>query len=738
MPAYVSPGVYVIEKDISEYAPTINSSIIGLVGFAGKGPTNKATLITSPQRLVDTFGLPSEGLPGQALEGAIEVLETTNQVYFVRADTGGLDASTVVPVGCCPAVEVSNVSAGITGGKGTAHLEDASGMRLRVQVYDQDGNKQYDNPQVFDIPSGTVASSLGASAQGVALKSKIGGDLASDKLSVVLADDTGGKHYLVAPFAGSGAYMSVSSYHLKSGEWPGLENQGAGEQPDLPKARFLKPAFIQGKGTPGGEEHMGGPPSYTLSSLSVYGMQFTSPENASGLGYVVQSLHPGEGYILSTLADGSKVGNSVEVDPIGNENVRITINDDGVANEQFTAALTDHKGIFVEEVINIGETNTKSKFIKGFLASGDGTSTALTTFNTSKLQRFDSMFTGLGVANLHGASGSTESVAVSSGFVKLVGGSYGLVSGTNGTGTTAANNTALIGDATAEPKTGMQALDDDLLNISMAATPGFYDQNVQNNLVTLAEKTQNFLALVSPPQGIGNAQKAIEWSNGQDANGNRTAAINSSYAAIYYPHVKVFSVFDGKDRFYDPTIYAARQMAYTDNVSETWFAPAGFVRGKLSKPTEVEVKLNQGDRDAMYSGGNVVNPIVNFPQQGITIFGQRTSQRDPTALDRVNVRRLMILIRKQILASTRRFVFEPNDIMTWQRITNVLNPMLDDIKVRRGLKEFRVVCDETTNTAIRQDRNELWCKVLLKPTKTAEILIFELNLTNQSAKLGSL
>ena len=190
--------------------------------------------------------------------------------------------------------------------------------------------------------------------------------------------------------------------------------------------------------------------------------------------------------------------------------------------------------------------------------------------------------------------------------------------------------------------------------------------------------------------------------------------------------------------FYDPVIFAARQMAFTDNVSETWFAPAGFVRGKLTKPTETEVKLNQGDRDAMYSGGNVINPIVNFPQQGITIFGQRTSQRDPTALDRVNIRRLMILIRKQILGATRRFVFEPNDTFTWERIVGVLNPMLADIKVRRGLKEFRVVCDESTNTPLRQDRNELWCKVLLKPTKTAEILIFELNLTNQSAKLGSL
>jgi phage tail sheath protein FI len=178
-------------------------------------------------------------------------------------------------------------------------------------------------------------------------------------------------------------------------------------------------------------------------------------------------------------------------------------------------------------------------------------------------------------------------------------------------------------------------------------------------------------------------------------------------------------------------------MAYTDGVAESWIAPAGFVRGRLTKPTEVEVKLNQGDRDSLYSGGNVINPIVSFPQQGITIFGQRTAQRTPSALDRINVRRLMIYIRKVILASTQRFVFEPNDEFTWAQIEASINPLLDDIRRRRGITEFRVVCDETVNTPIRVDRNELWTRVLVKPTKTAEILIFEINLTNQSADLGT-
>tara|TARA_R110002051_G_scaffold310741_1_gene384121 strand:- start:1041 stop:2138 length:1098 start_codon:yes stop_codon:yes gene_type:complete len=315
-----------------------------------------------------------------------------------------------------------------------------------------------------------------------------------------------------------------------------------------------------------------------------------------------------------------------------------------------------------------------------------------------------------------------------------------LAGGNNGVGTGNAPANALIGNASVEPKTGMQVLDDPVLNVGIALVPGIQTQTVQDNLITLASTSQNFMALVAPPYGVGTVAAAISWSNGQSTStaGSRTSAINNSFAAVYWPWVKVFSTFDGKDRWYDPSIFAARQFAYTDAVSDSWFAPAGFQRGKLAKPTEVEVKLNQGDRDSLYSGGNCINPIVNFPQQGITIFGQRTAQREATALDRINVRRLMIYVRKVIVNSCQRFVFEPNDTFTWSQIEGLINPFLDDIRRRRGITEFRVVCDETTNTPVRIDRNEMWTKVIIKPTKTAEILIFEINLTNQAADLGLL
>jgi phage tail sheath protein FI len=413
----------------------------------------------------------------------------------------------------------------------------------------------------------------------------------------------------------------------------------------------------------------------------------------------------------------------------------VGVNEQGVALETFKASLVA-SGVFLENVINTGETNTTSRVIKGNIVrdGSDVSVTALTNFADS----ISLLTTGPFATSFNG---SVTAAATGGRFAKLVGtAATNLAGGTNGIAATEnGRSTALIGSTAVEPKTGMQALDDDVINVGVALVPGVATQEVQNALITLAETTQDFMALVAPPYAVGTVQDAIDWTNGQSSTtGSRTTAINSSFAAVHWPWVKVFSTFDGKDRWYDPSIFAARQMAYTDSVADTWFAPAGFRRGRLTKPTEVEVKLNQGDRDSLYSGGNIVNPIVSFPQQGLTIFGQRTGQRSPSSLDRINIRRLMIYVRKVILASTQRFVFEPNDEFTWSQIEGVVNPFLDDIRRRRGITEFRVVCDETTNTPLRVDRNELWTKVLLKPTKTAEVIVFEINLTNQSADLGTL
>jgi phage tail sheath protein FI len=691
MANFVSPGVYVIEKDMSDYTTSINPSVVGVVGFADQGPVNEATLITSQEQIVQTFGNPVEDIPGQGLEGSLEMLETTNSLYFVRAGgAGSKDASATVQLGGCPSFLVSGVNGGVT-------LDAAvpgSSIYLSIQVA-VDGVDLFNTPKEFNIPSGTVAGTGSNNAQGPALKKIIGGSLDGANVGAYFNADSLNSGYVTAGFAGSSVVLTASAWSdsSRSDTW-----------------KILQPIGLSGE------------VGVSAATVSVTGVSLLQTGSES-VAYSVQSLYPGRGYNEGTKSDGTTSGYSAQVLRTGGENVNFQINKDGAAAESFKISLLA-SGNFAEDVINTGATSLKSQYIKGYFVGEDVdvAVTALTDFILPLSATFLNQ-------DFNGTTNGPLS-AVNPRFIKPIEGTYSLGSGANGTQGT----TELVGSVT--DKTGIYALDDDTLNISLGIVPGNNDETVQNTLITLAENTQNFLAVVSPPEGLATVQQAIDWTNGQSD--ERTGAITSNYAAIYWPWVQTYDTFAAKDRYYDPAIYAVRQMAYTDEVGDPWFAPAGVVRGRLTKPTNVEVSVNQGDRDSMYSGGNVVNPIVNFPQNGIIIFGQRTAQRTPTALDRVNVRRLMIQIRKILLSSTRRFVFEPNDSTTWEKITNVVNPMLDDIRRRRGLTDFKVVCDETTNTAVRVDRNELWCKVLLKPTKTAEVIVFEVNLTNQAAQLTGL
>ncbi len=689
-PEFLSPSVNVIEVDNSNFATTVNSSIVGLLGFASRGPVNKATLITSQENLVKTFGQPSESIPGQALEGALEILETTQSVYFVRAASGGaLDASATVKVGGCPTVLVSG---GFYGVSANAYFE--------IQVANNLNVSQYSAPKAFNVTANTVGAT-GTQAQ--ALKQIIGGALDSAKVAVEFDSNTQVSGYILGTFAGSGASLAISAW-TNSTKVTGLP--------------ILVPVNALGNAINGS----------VTSSLTVIGTTIDST-GASSLSYLVESINPGTGYNLSSSTGGDALGLTAEVIAKGGVNTLLQINDRGQVAEQFKVSLIG-SGTFIEDIINTGIANPKSELIFGYLTSG------AQDFTACALGTFVHQVTGMGASVLRGSGQSVNNGSVTPRFAKLIQGTYAFSGGTDGYSQVESENTTiLIGDPTSNPKKGMACFDDDSLNISIAAVPGIHSQSVQNELITLAEATQNFIALVSPPQGsINTAQEAIDWSNGQSE--TRTAAINNSWAAIYWPHVKVFSVFDGIDRWYDPAIYAARQMAFNDSVAEAWFAPAGFQRGRLTKPTEVDVVLNKGDRDALYSGGNVINPLVNFPQRGIVIFGQRTAQREPTALDRINVRRLMIYLRKLCLNSLQGFIFEPNDSITWDKIKGVLDPVLGDLQNRRAVTDFKVICDETVNTPIRVDRNELWCKILLKPTKTAEVIVIELNITNQSAQIG--
>jgi phage tail sheath protein FI len=206
---------------------------------------------------------------------------------------------------------------------------------------------------------------------------------------------------------------------------------------------------------------------------------------------------------------------------------------------------------------------------------------------------------------------------------------------------------------------------------------------------------------------------------------SEASGIDSNYAGSYYPWVKVLDPAKNKPVFVPPSVIVPGAIAQSDRIAAEWFAPAGLNRGILGNVVEARTRLNQAERDQLYEGK--VNPIATFPRTGVCIWGQKTLQARPTALDRINVRRLLIEVKKFIASSSKYLVFEQNTLQTRNRFLGIANPYLESIQQRQGLYAFRVVMDESNNTPDEIDRNRLIGAIYLQPTRTAEYIILDFN-----------
>ena len=202
-----------------------------------------------------------------------------------------------------------------------------------------------------------------------------------------------------------------------------------------------------------------------------------------------------------------------------------------------------------------------------------------------------------------------------------------------------------------------------------------------------------------------------------------TEARNSSYAAAYYPWVQIQDNSLGTYRYVPPSVVIAGVYHFNDVVGQPWFAPAGLNRGGIDSAIQAYRKLTQSNRDDLYDSN--VNPIATFPGQGVTVFGQKTTQKKASALDRVNVRRLLINVKSFISRSSRTLVFEQNTGALRDQFLNTVNPFLEQVQSNSGLNAFRVVMDDTNNTPETIDRNQLIGQIFLQPTKTAEFIILD-------------
>jgi len=210
---------------------------------------------------------------------------------------------------------------------------------------------------------------------------------------------------------------------------------------------------------------------------------------------------------------------------------------------------------------------------------------------------------------------------------------------------------------------------------------------------------------------------------------------DTSYAASYWPWCQISDPATGKNVWVPASTMIAGVYAFNDRVSEPWFAPAGINRGGLSTVIRVEQKLNQASRDNLYQ--NKVNPIATFPGQGIVVYGQKTLQLKASALDRVNVRRLLISLKSYISQVANTWVFEQNTAATRNIFLSQVNPYLASVQQRQGLYAFKVVMDDSNNSPDVIDRNQLVGQIYLQPTKTVEFIVLDFNILPTGATFPS-
>lgn len=260
----------------------------------------------------------------------------------------------------------------------------------------------------------------------------------------------------------------------------------------------------------------------------------------------------------------------------------------------------------------------------------------------------------------------------------------------------------------------------DAFDMNLLAVPGVNNLKICDKARSLVNERQDAMYIMDVT-GSTVAEVIGNMANRQ---------LDDNYTACYYPDLKMNDTVNNRQVRVAPSVVALGAYAFSDRVGQVFFAPAGLNRGGLGQFGVIDVydRLNFSDRNDLYD--NRINPIATFPNEGIVVWGQKTLQIAASALDRINVRRLLIFAKKTIASAAKYLLFEPNNPQTWQRFTNTVNPILEKIKQDQGLTRFKVVMDSSTNTDDLVDRNIMTGKIFLQPTKATEFIDLNFIITN--------
>lgn len=294
-----------------------------------------------------------------------------------------------------------------------------------------------------------------------------------------------------------------------------------------------------------------------------------------------------------------------------------------------------------------------------------------------------------------------------------------------------AQDDLIIGNATAG--TGLYTFSEtEQIDIDLVATPGRSSTAVVRALIDLCETyRQDALAIIDPPFGL-TVNEIINWQNGVHPLNN--TRLDTDFAALYYPWVEMTDTFNNIPVWVPPSGSVLAAICQSDAVSGPWYAPAGLTRGVVPNINNVFNRPTLAERDLMYGNNNAINPIITYPDiTGFVIWGQKTLQRSPTALDRVNVRRMLFYVEKTIKNIAKQYIFEPNNAATRSAFITACSQVLTNLVNNNGAQDFVIKCDEELNTSDVIARNELRARIGIVPVYAIEFIFIEFNLVRTLA-----
>lgn len=708
MGQFIAPGIYIQETDLSQYAPALATAIFAVLGITKKGPVNKPTMITNESDLLQRFGQPTP--LSYLIYAGQQYLRNGRQLIVVRV-TDGSEVCAQVSVPGTDQVAFLIGARDLAGGVNLSQRKFVRLVRDSVEI-------------VVDLSIGWSGSMTAVTIEHIV-----------SKINAAIADvEVEAEAVATVPGGGSAGPFAKTLTHF----------------PVVPGSLEITAGLIVG--TDDGEGNITG------TGIAAGAINYATGE-ITGLTYdapVAESTVIAADYSYETTPF---VGFAAK----DNLNSHIVLRSAvaGVAGEISILAYSDSTqdaarnlfGVTVPYTVNGLDADTALDVYAHDLDSGEqspgewandyyvtvdqGTNTGtfrIRVYNADAnlLETWDNLTKANVEATVNSGSryigvddlGNDVPPAPATFAAETpTAQSYYLSGGEDGiTGLSDADYIGTIDTETGQ-RSGLKTLEDvNKIDVNLIAVPGISSGVVILELLDLCRRRGDCMAIIDPPLGLSYS-KAIDWHNGDGAYDGLHPAFNSSYGAVYWPWIEMYDSINEQRVYTPPSGWAAAQIAYTDYNADPWFAPAGLVRGKLETALKLEHNVDLGQMEMLYGNGNVINPIVDFTSDGIVIWGQRTLQRTASALDRINVRRMLLYAEKIIATISKILAFEPNDETLWRRAEALINPVLNRIKTGRGIEKFSVVIDESTNPSDVRNRNEMHGKLFIIPVKAAEKIV---------------